>query len=575
MKKGFLTLLFILECIIVLNAQPDLESQFLNGKNLFNSGKYELAMQAFKDITSEVDNPYAEYSSFYYALSAYRINQRFVAKSMFLQIIERYPDWAETEEVHYWLAEIYFDEKKYILGLNETAGIKETEDIISFKTHYLNKINGLDTLQYLLEKNPYDKTIANILANKISQQPFILQDRNLLEFLVEEFELDPEQFNVANSMTTVFKEEYNVAVLFPFMSNDLNPIKHKNHTPFLLDLYQGIRVSVDSLNSQETNLKLHAFDTQGDSLELIRILGNEEFEKMDLIIGPLLPRTNQVASLFSFNKRINMVNPLSSNVQVIGNNPYSFLMMPTRETLALKTAEYAIQSFANKTVAIYYSPKDSLMAKVYKDRLEIDSFNVIIMKAVPDTLSKAILNELTDTDDYDNLRIKEDSIGHIFLVSSSELVVSNMISTIDIRRDAVPLLIRDDILKFRSISLVQLERLGVRLIAYNTINPDTENYRRFSDNYINIYGKIPSHYVFMGYELMNFFGNRLIEGGTLFQQLFNKEPRVFEGFFLNGFDYYQANSNQYIPMQQMVDSRLVIVEPGIIEEEDDNEQGEE
>ena len=574
MNRYILILVFCGSILFDLQAQTDQESQFLNGKNLFNLGKYELAMETFKDLTSDRESDYAEYASFFYALSAHRLNQDFVAKSMFLQILDRYPDWNGNKEVHYWLSELYFEEKNYLQALSELELSGSDEKNQALKSYYLGSIQDLDTLQYLLEKNPYDKDIAVELANRIKNQPYMLQDRSLLEFLVDEFELDPEEYKIANSESSVKKDRYNVSVLFPFMNDNLNPVKHKVNTPFLLEYYQGMRVGIDSLAAEGIDINLHAFDTKGDSLELIKILNNDELENTDLIIGPLLPKTNAVASLYSFNKGINMVNPLSSNTAVIGNNPYSFLFMPSRETISYKAAEYAVQSFANKTAAIYYSPKDSMSAKIYRERLELDSFNVVIYEAVPDTLSKQKFAQLTRTDEFDNLMIRQDSLGHIYLVSSSELVVSNMVSAIEVRLDQVPLLIRDDILKFRSVSLVQLERLGVRLLAYNTINPEKEYYKVFTKNYIREYGKIPSSYVYLGYELITFFGKRLSESGTLFQHTFNQEPNIYEGYFLTGFDYYQANSNQYIPVYRIEDSKLQLLEPGI-EEDEENEESEE
>ena len=570
-KLIFIAILFLSWNVLV--AQTDPGSQFMNGKNLFNLGKYELAMEALKDLTSQPESGYGEYSSFFYALSAYRLDQQFVAKSMFLQILERYPQWNKNEEVHYWLAEIYFSEKNYLQGLEQLEYIKGKDKTTSLKKYHLQKIGSVDTLQHLLEKNNQDKDIAVILADKISSQPFMLQDRSLLEFLVEDFNLDPEKYNLATSMESQFRDEYNISVLFPFMNENLNPIKHERNTPFLLDLYQGMRVACDSLKSEGITVNLHAFDTKADSLELVKILNNEALGKSDLLVGPLLPKTLNIASEWSFSKRINMVNPLSSNQLVIGNNPYSFLFMPTREDIALKTAEYAVESFANKTAAIYYSPRDSVAASIYQKRLEMDSFDIIIMEAVPDSVSKTVFNQLTYADEFENLKIKEDSIGHIFLASTSEVVISNMISAIEVRRDNVPLLVRDDILKLKSVSYEQLERLGVRFISFNSINPDRESFRTFSKDYINRYGKVPTHYVFMGFELIYFFGQRLNEAGTLFQQAFNEKDQDYAGVFLNGFNYFEANSNQYIAVMKFKDSVLSIVEPGIpVEEDEENQQ---
>ena len=81
------------------------ETRFKNGKELLDLGKYGLAMQAFRPLTSAFDqNTYQAVASYYYAVAAFNDHQKFVAKDMFLQVSKNYPKWKKIDEVNLWLA---------------------------------------------------------------------------------------------------------------------------------------------------------------------------------------------------------------------------------------------------------------------------------------------------------------------------------------------------------------------------------------------------------------------------------------------------------------------------------------
>ena len=80
----------------------DFKKQFKQAKDLFNSENYSASMDAFRPLTIyDRENPYPEYASFYYALSAQRLGFVTVAKEMFLQIKTIYPEWDQLNEVNY------------------------------------------------------------------------------------------------------------------------------------------------------------------------------------------------------------------------------------------------------------------------------------------------------------------------------------------------------------------------------------------------------------------------------------------------------------------------------------------
>ncbi|MDZ7608245.1 MAG: hypothetical protein U5K79_22285 [Cyclobacteriaceae bacterium] len=68
------------------------KSYFDNGKELLNIGKNALAMQAFKPVIN-AENPYRETAAYLSGIAAYREKQNFVARDMFLQVVNINPNW--------------------------------------------------------------------------------------------------------------------------------------------------------------------------------------------------------------------------------------------------------------------------------------------------------------------------------------------------------------------------------------------------------------------------------------------------------------------------------------------------
>ena len=98
---------------IVTAQSSSYKQQYLSAKNLYGSAKYSLAMEAFKQLSSEESgNVMVPYANYFYALSAYKSGYVPLAKDIFLQIESKYPSWDGIDEVYLWQAK---------LGLNSLA----------------------------------------------------------------------------------------------------------------------------------------------------------------------------------------------------------------------------------------------------------------------------------------------------------------------------------------------------------------------------------------------------------------------------------------------------------------------
>jgi len=586
-----LTLQFYLLSFYSVGQQSDsYEAGFNNGKELIKLKKYGLAMQAFKPLTNEIDgNPYSKIASYYYAVAAYEDGQQVLARDMFLQIANKYASWKNIDEVFLWLANIYLQEGDYKKGLTFAAKIKDEDTAKSaakLKGNYLKNMSYAE-LDSLLSIYPSDKQVATNLADKILLLPLQEQDRALLENIVSVFELDKATYRIEDNLTSVKKNEYHVALLLPFMQEDIvyNP-KHLANE-WVINLYEGILMGVNDLKVKGITISLHLYDTKQDGATTERLIELDEMKHMDLIIGPLYPDPVEIVTEFAFKHKINMINPLSFNSEIVKNNPYAFLYMPSQEAQARHAADFVSQYLENNNAIIFYgtSERDSIMAYAYKSEIEKRGFSVNHIQEVDTEQGKKILDLLTNTmtvefdaDEFDslvvedkvegNLRITEkdylliqpDSIGHIFVSSNDPALVANTITAMETRGDTTMLLGFERWLDQRIISLTGLNQLKTHLIAPTYIDKTNPKYESISELYKEVFNSYPTKDFFIGYEVMTTLGKLMYKAGNLFQF----DPAInekVEGEIFQGLLYEGQNSNQIVPIVKFDNAELVLVNP--------------
>lgn len=566
------------------------DARFKNAKELMNQEKFGLAMQALKPLTNSFEgNRYAILSSFYYAVAAYNDGQKSVAKDMFLQVLQKYPSWEKLDEVNLWLANIYLAEGDFSHGFTYASFIKNPSlksKVEELKTTYLQQMS-YDELDSLIKENPSDKSVAINIADKISALPIDKQDREYLENIVSVFDLDKEKYRIAEELKSIKKSMYNVAVLLPFMLDEISSNTKHLSNEFVIELYEGIMLGVSDLRNQGINISMHLYDTKKDSSAVSGILELPELKHMDLIIGPLYPDPVRVVSSFAYENQVNMVNPLSSNSKIIGNNPFAFLFNPSNETTARATADYLSSTLENKNAMIFHgvNERDSSFAYNYKQEIVSRGFTVCYIEGIANEEGKKILDILTNTmtvefdaSEFDslvvddkvegNLRITEkdylviqpDSIGHVFIASDNPSLIASTITGLETRGDTIALVGSERWLDHRVVSIGGLDRLNTLLISPTYISKSKPKFEGLNTIYMESFNAYPTRNFYIGYEVMSTFGKMMNKMGNLFQF----DPGIndyLSGELFSGTLYGSANSNQIVPIVQFQNSELVKVYP--------------
>ena len=121
------------------------------------------------------------------------------------------------------------------------------------------------------------------------------------------------------------KKANNVSLLLPFCSKQIlaNPnYKDAELGNICREYYQGALIAIDSLELAGVKLILNVFDTENDSLTMLRIMQNVAFKESELFLGPVRQGGNQVLSQFCKKNEIYHVSPLMTFSKIKMDDPY-------------------------------------------------------------------------------------------------------------------------------------------------------------------------------------------------------------------------------------------------------------
>ncbi|HET9054225.1 MAG TPA: ABC transporter substrate-binding protein [Cyclobacteriaceae bacterium] len=583
--KIFLLALLINGQLMIVNssfAQTDYKQQYAISKKLYTEGNYNLAMESFKKlIPYDQHNPYREYASFYYALSAYNQNFKAVAKDMFGQIKVLYPAWDKIDEVNIWLAKIHFDNKDYFQGLrllNELKNEKNRQSVSAMKKLAISGVTDIETLRMMLEEYPKDAVIGERLARELSKNQTALEDQEQLQALISKFDLKKTDY-ITETPETIHKDVYTISVLFPFVVNTIDVSPSRKRNQFVLDLYEGMMLAVDTLARQGIKINLRAYDTERNPERIKSLLLMRELKSSDMIVGPLYSEVNGPIQEFSQVNQINLFNPISNNYDLIKDNLYGFLFQPSYETLGTRSAEYLASVKRNKKCMVFYgeSKRDSTLAANFVEKAQQSGLKILLAEKVTRENSRKILDILATPTELDEFKIPlqftlpKDSLGSVFVASDDPLIYTKVISAVETRKDSVTIVGSENWLDQATVDYSKYEALKIILCGPNFSADDNPAYQAFQRNFIKEHGRNSSaasytNYAKIGYDFMLFTGNTLKKHGVYFQDALSKNRQV-PGYLTGGYDFTASRTNLYVPFIGFRNGKLVEVRPGVLNPE--------
>lgn len=552
------------------SAQIDYHKQYLNAKTLYREGKYNLAMETFKPLIAyDKNNPYSQYASFYYSLSAYHQGFKPLAKTSFNEIKKLSPTWEKIDDVNFWIGKINMEDRDYFQGLKVWSGIqdKSLQPVIeSLKTKSLADVTDLETLRMMREEHPRDAIVGKQLARQLSLGSTSPADKALLEELIRTFNFNRSEF-IPEAPKSFFKDIYSVSVVMPFMVNTLTPSTGTKRNQNVLDFYEGMKLAVDTLSKQGVKISLRAYDTERNVNKIKSVLNTDELKNADLVIGPFFQDEVKPLQDFSLANGVNVFNPLHYNIELIGSNPYAFLYQPALETMGRKAGEFLSVNARRKTCMVFYgtSRRDSTLAASFSAAARAKGMKIMASHRLSREQSGNVLSILATETEYDEYRypkqfsLKKDSVGGIFVASDDALIYAKVISSVERRGDQIPVVGLASWLDQHTIDLEKFQNLPITLIAPGFVDPGKPHTKVFTRKYVKKHGRVPTSYASGGYELMMFLGNQLKKNGVYFQEAMSKAGTI-PGYLTEGYNYQAGRSNDLVPFIRFEAGNMKVVE---------------
>ncbi len=563
-------------CVSAQKASNSFTAKYKTAKKLLDQGKYGLAKQSFKSLLATANkNNLVVYAQFYLGNAAYYDNDKSYAKNMFLQITVQNKNWDKIEAVYLWLAQIGFEQPGVFKGMLYASKITSEPYLSKVNTLVKNQVQGqsIDVLEQLHNKYPDSREIAEEYLNELNKLPHSEQPQMAMNELIEKFNFDSTLFSAVPP--SVIKEHYTIGVMLPLFIDRVEATGKHLKKSLAVDIYEGAKMAAYDVGS--TLFNLHVLDTRKDSAQLTLLLKNGAFEKLDAVLGPIYPKPVAKMEHIAAAKKLNFINPTSSNAKISASSSYAFLLRASADQLAKKAADYMKTQDINKNVFIYYgsSKVDSISAFVYKHELEKDSFKIKVIKKIgPDnrrdvydglTASKRIVDRRRtrgmtkeqienayNLPTINSMLIPKDSIGHIFIASSDPTISTEAMSAIISRGDSIKVMGVGNWFESSNAGLGIMEGLGVTLAIAAVDDVASQEYVELTNRYINIYKSHPSKYFFRGYYAMKLITESLKNYGTYFQNGYHQK-----GNFNPLFDYKSSNSNGAIKIIKLQNNQIV------------------
>jgi predicted negative regulator of RcsB-dependent stress response len=355
--------------------------QYRAAKNQLDQGHYDVAMKQLQPLAQPVNHfAQAADAGYLYAVAAARQGQWAEAEQMLNLIRHEYPTYAALNEVLYLQGQVSFEQGDYDNALR-TLGQLPAEQYAALRENlqasYLSKLKDRATWQRLRQRYPNSKLVGRLYADFLrGSGPLADADRQQLDALITQFKLDRNQYAPAPAPAAPKalprKGTYNIGVLLPFELQD-NSWQTQRKNQFVTDLYAGLRLAQDSLQRAGHPVQLFAYDTGADTLTLKSVLALPELAGMDMLIGPVYKSGARLLARYAQEHQIVCINPLSQDGDLVTDNVYHYLYMPSAATQGRLAAQFAASAFGSGRPAVLLredAKDDSDFAQAYQEAYE-------------------------------------------------------------------------------------------------------------------------------------------------------------------------------------------------------------
>lgn len=319
---------------------------------------------------------------------------------------------------------------------------------------------------------------------------------------------------------------YNIGLIMPFGSENADTIhlgrllNGTSQIPLItqisVDFYHGILLAFDSLAIKGFRVNLHVFNissaSDSSSYSIDSVLKNPEILKMNLLIGPAYPSNFRRIARFAGIHRIPIVSPLSSESNVLKNNPWTSKVIPSVQTETEVQADYiATHCNTDNIILIHNRDANSQYYEVFKKRFHQTDSALGRKDSLHTAESIGGVNGLANiiSNNRPNVIVMPYEGAPFVAKFVNELANSRYM-----HNDSVVLFGMQSWTKNDALSPDNLDTVNLHFPSNDFVNYSDAPTKKFIMTYRNEYLSEPSYYSYEGYDAAMFYGSLLFTYGT-------------------------------------------------------------
>jgi ABC-type branched-subunit amino acid transport system substrate-binding protein len=321
----------------------------------------------------------------------------------------------------------------------------------------------------------------------------------------------------------VKKDEYNVAILLPFMTNNFEDLDGRinQKSELAINFYGGMQMAFSELS------EVSVHDTQASESVVSELLENEKVACADLIIGPISKNNLKLVAEYTKAKKKPMVSPLSPSTSIAKDNPYYLQVSPGLEEHCKTISRHALDKYKPEQLVLVCRNK-----KAETNRLQYfqTANQEHAGKSNVDPLKEFIVTDASiDFSEMDITPYILSGKTTVFIVPSwsNESFIYSLMRNVSIAKgkNKVVFYGMPQWMNFEQISYDYFENLNLHVSSDTDINSDSDEVKRFKQNFYYKFGSLPEEEAYVGYDVMRYFGRELFEGGTQFQKTIDQNGK--------------------------------------------------
>lgn len=315
------------------------------------------------------------------------------------------------------------------------------------------------------------------------------------------------KLNHFNADTNKLKDStcVNIAVMLPFQfeknveylkrfKDEQEPQLYKTTRTFV-ELYQGIKMAVDSAVRAGLNAQLFVFDTKRDTAEIRKIIAQPMVKQMDLVIGPGYTKTFEYAAKLLKETNIPLISPFSKKDVVINGFPNAIRVIPSDKSHYKAIGEYVAKHYYTENVIIAMENKDDdeaakiIQREIIAKGMMLDSVKLNVPK-----ITQGIYQPIDS--------VKKDKKNIIILANNKEGFSSKLTAKLipSSSRNEIILFGLDDLKKYKNIEVDYWDSLNIHVSSAADVKYGYPLADQFISSYFKKYYSEPSSFAFTGYD---------------------------------------------------------------------------